>query len=346
MSSLRQMNQPDTSGYLVDILDVDEFKKIAPILSKEFGISPFLITRKHAWLYKNGWRKDKKAREALMPVSVDMYLYNIARRQGKITGGIENTDDQYRMMQEVMRYAWKPENISEQYDGEEKLLAAYNNADFEAIEKISSTFSSIEREILLVRRNLNMMQRIKALSLQASSFFAVGVSHLSGQNGLIAMLRQAGYTMTPVFSDKKILPESYQYNPVSFSWYPVSTKHFIASMPGATIDVHPYGDRIPVTICTDAGTGISYSISCFDVTATLSADSIVNAFSNRFIAGRNVKPESLVQKYFTAPVKNDLFNDDVRKFYESLDLNEATAFVESSNRSSTTETKSQPVNHR
>ncbi len=53
-------------------------------------------------------------------------------------------------------------------------------------------------DILLVNRNQSWISPIELAMKQGSQMFAVGAGHLPGKDGLINLLRQAGYTVTPV----------------------------------------------------------------------------------------------------------------------------------------------------
>lgn len=53
-------------------------------------------------------------------------------------------------------------------------------------------------ELLLLKRNRNWIPVMEGLMSEETVFFAVGAGHLAGEEGVIALLRKAGYTMTPV----------------------------------------------------------------------------------------------------------------------------------------------------
>lgn len=54
------------------------------------------------------------------------------------------------------------------------------------------------REDLLKRRNMNWMNKIPQLIKAQPTFIAVGVRHLPGKDGLIALLREKGYQVEPI----------------------------------------------------------------------------------------------------------------------------------------------------
>jgi uncharacterized protein YbaP (TraB family) len=55
----------------------------------------------------------------------------------------------------------------------------------------------IERE-LIEKRNITMHRRALDLLKDGNVFLAVGALHLPGDKGLVELLRQSGYKVTPV----------------------------------------------------------------------------------------------------------------------------------------------------
>lgn len=53
---------------------------------------------------------------------------------------------------------------------------------------------------LIDQRNIKWVEVIPNLIKDQSSFIAVGAAHLSGNNGIINLLRKKGYTITPIFN--------------------------------------------------------------------------------------------------------------------------------------------------
>jgi hypothetical protein len=48
-----------------------------------------------------------------------------------------------------------------------------------------------------------MAKRLDSLAHIRTMFFTMGVAHLSGDGGVIELLKQKGFTVEPVFSSKK-----------------------------------------------------------------------------------------------------------------------------------------------
>ena len=53
-------------------------------------------------------------------------------------------------------------------------------------------------DLLLVRRNRNWIPVMGEMMMAKPTFFAVGAGHLGGDEGVVALLREAGYTVKPL----------------------------------------------------------------------------------------------------------------------------------------------------
>ena len=49
------------------------------------------------------------------------------------------------------------------------------------------------RKVMIYDRNVNMKERIKALSSDKTCFFAIGTAHFPGGKGILALLKKDGY---------------------------------------------------------------------------------------------------------------------------------------------------------
>lgn len=61
------------------------------------------------------------------------------------------------------------------------------------------SYSKHIHDVLIVKRNEIMAESIDSLVKKGSLFAAVGAAHLAGKQGIIQLLRNKGYTVTPVF---------------------------------------------------------------------------------------------------------------------------------------------------
>jgi uncharacterized protein len=82
----------------------------------------------------------------------------------------------------------------------QKLLAAYDREDLTTIEKLSNADPRAKKITiaLLDDRNRKWIPIIAREAKAKPTFFGFGAAHLVGKQGVIALLRKAGYTVKPV----------------------------------------------------------------------------------------------------------------------------------------------------
>lgn len=80
------------------------------------------------------------------------------------------------------------------------MLNSYKKSDLDGLMHMmyDETFTKKEAEVMLDNRNILWMEQIPSLMDQSSVFIAVGALHLYGTNGLVQLLRYAGYTVKPL----------------------------------------------------------------------------------------------------------------------------------------------------
>ena len=98
MEIFRAMNEPDTTRLLSETVSKKQLDRIRKSSYERYGVAPEKITRKQAWMLSREYGRTKKSDDMNTPV--DTYLYNIAKRQGKWVGGIEDLQDQFNLSDE------------------------------------------------------------------------------------------------------------------------------------------------------------------------------------------------------------------------------------------------------
>ncbi|TKK67960.1 TraB/GumN family protein [Ilyomonas limi] len=239
------------SQRLKDMMSDKEFKKYAKVLAKKFNKDEDDITTADVLKEKNKWIEESY-KTGKMQTFLDAYLFDVARRQGKWTGGVEDMQDQ----ENLINYAVDESDIEElavndgksggkakATSGTEQLINFYVKNDLNAIERLSYFDDSAYRDKLLTVRNRKMAMRMDSLSHERSMVFAVGAAHLPGSDGLIALLTKKGFMVTPVFSSKKIKPAAYKVPEIALPWYDVKDEAglYVASMPGKAGNMTLYG---------------------------------------------------------------------------------------------------------
>jgi uncharacterized protein YbaP (TraB family) len=220
----------ENSKKLDQILNDKEYKEFSSALSKKFDKPAEDITASDIVKEKNKWMQDLMEKGE-MPTFVDAYLYNLARRQGKWLGGIEDMSDQAGLMEDLVDKSdilnllvndsasgMDKESIADLDD----MIDIYIKQDLNRIEaKFNAPSSARTKDLLLTKRNLKMARRIDSLMAIRTMFLAVGAAHLPGDSGVIQLLQKRGFTVEPVFSSKKIAAKDYKFKEVQLPWVQV-----------------------------------------------------------------------------------------------------------------------------
>jgi uncharacterized protein YbaP (TraB family) len=142
-------------------------------------------------------------------VSYEMNIYDKANEENKEVGGLETMayqmslfdsipyKDQAKMLLDAVRGTSTEEGGS--LDETAKLYKEQNIEAMVAMmsEDEGSGVAGYE-DILLNNRNNNWLTVMPQKMTKGPTFFAVGAGHLGGPNGMVRLLKKAGYTMTPV----------------------------------------------------------------------------------------------------------------------------------------------------
>ncbi len=136
---------------------------------------------------------------------VDLYYHKKGITEGKPIGSLETADFQIKiisgmgegMESEFVLYGLQDlDKIGEYF---EKLIEAWRAGDVEAIERLfisdMKSFPDIYNE-LLKNRNLRWVPQIdQMLKTAPTEFILVGVAHMAGEDGVLTMLEEKGYTV-------------------------------------------------------------------------------------------------------------------------------------------------------
>jgi uncharacterized protein YbaP (TraB family) len=137
---------------------------------------------------------------------VDMEIESRAQSDHIPVSGLETVEYQLAIFDKIPASemaAFIMETVRHPDEGEEnfrKMVAFYHQQDLESLAKLilESDELGSSAEELLDKRNHNWIPQMTERMKTKSCFFAVGAGHLGGPNGVIDLLRKAGYEVTPV----------------------------------------------------------------------------------------------------------------------------------------------------
>jgi uncharacterized protein YbaP (TraB family) len=142
-----------------------------------------------------------------IPVSYEMRIQDEAEKSKKEIVGLEQVSEQLAVLNSVadsnqasdlMSLVDSLSSFREEY---RKMVSIYKSQNLDELCKFIQSSDQLWEPLdaLLDDRNKKWIPRMQSLMKNGSVFFAVGAAHLCGPNGVIALLRNAGYTMTPVY---------------------------------------------------------------------------------------------------------------------------------------------------
>lgn len=145
-------------------------------------------------------------------VAMEQVIMTAAKKKRKSIKGLETMASQlaifdqipYKLQADQLVEYIQKESAGEAADGQQELIELTNawiQQDLEKLEELTlkndMTLGNFA-DILLYNRNRNWVGKLATLLPKKSLLIAVGAGHLPGQQGVINLLRDAGYTVTPV----------------------------------------------------------------------------------------------------------------------------------------------------
>jgi uncharacterized protein len=139
--------------------------------------------------------------------SVEMKLLALYKERQQPILGLESVQDQMDVFdkiayedQVIALVKMTTGDLSAERKLISKMMKFYELEDIESLltSMDEEKYSDNQNELLLDNRNKNWIKPMSDAMLSKSTLFAVGAAHLAGENGVIMLLRQAGYTVEPI----------------------------------------------------------------------------------------------------------------------------------------------------
>lgn len=188
---------------LKDFYTDAEYKQLTELAAKNNipiammqGFSPFALV---SFLYL-------KAITCSVPDSYEGNIVKLAKEQDKEVLGLETVADQVKVIEAmntdsiakaVLRIAGDLDSFKATYA---QMLSVYKKQDLPALYQLILESPDYKGDLnsLLFDRNRKWAPEIGKMAQQQPVFVAVGAGHLWGDKGVIALLKQQGYTVEPV----------------------------------------------------------------------------------------------------------------------------------------------------
>lgn len=119
--------------------------------------------------------------------------------------GLESVSDQANIF-DIIPYEEQVEDLIDILKNREnmenlfaRMIKLYKEEDINTLYNESlDYFNETEVDLLLHERNAKWIDTIAKFAQEKATFFAVGAGHLGGEKGVIRLLQEAGYRLTPV----------------------------------------------------------------------------------------------------------------------------------------------------
>lgn len=140
-------------------------------------------------------------------VTYDMTLMKNAVAKNKPVVGLETVESQIKVFdsmpldkqaKDLYKMAQDPQKAIDEL---KKLMAAYKSQDPEKLFKVSHEHGTKDQDFearLLDERNAAWIPKLEVAFKEKPTFVAVGAGHLGGKKGVLRLLRDKGYRVTPV----------------------------------------------------------------------------------------------------------------------------------------------------
>lgn len=256
------LQNPDSLRSIDKLLGKEDYEKLAKKFKEKNG-------------YEMG-KTDPMLLESLMKPSenkpddkvtfIDAYLYGIARTLNKNILGLEDAAsqfDQYYGSKEAVKERLldllDDDATGAEKDGTEEMIKTYSTGDIDAVYQYIIDHGGDHNSTIVARNKVMASSMIKYMA-NGPLFTAVGAAHLPGSDGVIALLQQAGYTVTRVGATFTGVADKYHIDYMKMDWpvYKDENQGYSVNFPGTPMSFNTSG--INTVIYPDMANEVYYGV--------------------------------------------------------------------------------------
>ena len=204
LSGMLYMNM-NGNKKLSDLYTPEEYKRLETYFTDSLNTPIMLLQRAKpyflvALLYP-------KMMNCPSPTGVEEELVQIAKADKKEIKGLETVQFQASVFDSIP-YEWQARELMKNIDSFsvyknefDEMISLYKKQQLDSMQNMltKSEFGSDQYEdILLNDRNKKWVKELKEIMKNESVFVAVGAGHLTGEYGLISLLKKEGYHVEPL----------------------------------------------------------------------------------------------------------------------------------------------------
>ncbi len=318
-----QLGRQDPKGFYVYPFIVQNPKKeeISAMIS-------FEDSRINSLLYRtNGYAQDLEEETYL-----DMFIYQAGKKFGKKVMALEDLEESSALVGRASMNAMKqkPDDWLLRKMQEKDVLTllqdAYRDRDIEMLDSIDKAiYTEHYRKNMLVTRNQHMVAKLELAMQNAKTFAGIGAAHLPGKMGVLALLREKGYTVKPLVSKAsqqgKNLKEKIESALLVHSYQTVGPDDALFSI-GLPNKLYPISDYVNTTyISPDLANGSYVMLNRIPIFGYLKKDELYTLDDIDKLLFESVPGKVLEKSRITRDgvagieVKNQLKNGDYQRYH-------------------------------
>lgn len=193
---------------LADVLGVERYRRTVKVMA-QYGLPEADVQQMKPWAIAVQLSLPKPQSGLFL----DLVLYRQAQARGLPIHALETVAEQLAVFndmpvpEQIIMLDEALDEFSEMPAMIEKLVQLYLQRDLaglqqyneQQLQKSSKALADyVERE-LIIERNLRMVERMQVHLREGKAFIAVGALHLPGENGILNLLQQQGYTIKALY---------------------------------------------------------------------------------------------------------------------------------------------------
>jgi uncharacterized protein len=259
------------------LLSKQDYKLVKSYAEKKLGVVSSMVDRikpmfTASMISELDIKQDKT-------VTLDEYFQTLAAERKMNVKGIETMEEQIAAIDKIpLKEQAKllVEGMKEEKTDNssvERMIRLYAAQDLDSVAIMINEYDSSEtfNSALVLERNKIMAQRIGVMVKSESVFIGVGAAHLPGTNGVIELLRQQGFILSPVYSKGSSQAPSLAYEvqePAKGSWFLYEGDNcFNVMMPGIPTmrydTLKTASERIVTATCLDTASAQLFVVNSF-----------------------------------------------------------------------------------
>ena len=207
MQKMQAMMMMPADTSLLSLFNEEETAKVNEWLKKEMGASLEMFSMMKPMTIMV--TVQNKVMMEVIPdlanmTTIDKYMQTLGQSKGKSIGELETADYQMTLLygnslEEQADALLEMINQGESRELMVQLTDAYKSQNLDTLWEIfQEQMTGYEYDAIVKVRNLNWEKQMKELLPKQSTLFVVGAGHLPGENGMINLLREAGYKVKSV----------------------------------------------------------------------------------------------------------------------------------------------------